>query len=1581
MKKFSLTKSTVLMLVVSMLLGIMPIPAEAAVYDINDGPIVITDAGPHTITGSSNVNGIVVSAACSITLDNVAIIAEKPFVVDGNFAVTINLVGVNVLEATDGAGIQAHQNTLTINGPGSLTVTAGGGNHAGIGGIGGESNYVNGSGSSNITINGGNITAKGSGNGAGIGGGGGGSAELAFSGIGGTAGNITINDGTVIAEGGAGYGAGIGGGGGYLLYQGGGGSAANGGNVRIMGGTVEAEASGTGGAGIGGGGGGGVGGAGTGCGGGGMFSITIADGAEVRAEGAGQGAGIGGGGGLGGQPGRININNSVLEIGENAVVEAYGSGNGAGIGGAGSAVGGSGNSRGPITVKAGAQVKAYAGTTGNGAGIGGGGSGGGNPGGRGSGDTSVWGAIYIYGNVEAVGSGSGAGIGGGGSATGNGGVGGEINIIGGKLDVTGGAGGVAVGGGARTNNASIAPAKSDSIVVAPAEIVNITGGSGTDISESNRVLYMGNSNSVNINGMTGTSFVPVVLYTDHDDAGIEIKGDFSGYSGVFEDLNDVPLGATGAVDGLPTLSGNPINVALRYFYAYAALPDVEFEGEMVPQIWVPEGDVWFMAKGGGKYYNAVSSDMTGDLVERVFVERTLTPGTTVYDISEKSLLPSDFTGSNYMITGRSSVNNITLPANYQGSISLDGVSIQGGSPITFDTGTNTAKVTFVLSGVNMLYATSGAALYVPEGAEVTIVESSGSPGSLTATAAGTTSIRNVDVRPEIETSFTSSNIAAAIGGRNEGTLTAKSAFGTIIIESGTINAVAHGQFAAAIGGGSSSMAAAGKGSIILKGGNINVSHPNYYGVGVGAYDIPINTLHILPQAKLTTNGVVGDTATVLGKADSMLYLNDAPQKIGLVTAGEYTEKLLIHTSDDASGVSVLGGETPIGVTGAAGGNAAIAKIMSDNGIGKNNALLMNYYTAGLHLSDVGITAPGYGAIDDEYAVGAYVIELNAGGSGNNAKPVPNITAVTISAPSNLKQTSDNLEPVRFSVNIAASDNYNTAAIRWYVNGVRQTETGTEFTYMPPAWGDYEVRAEAFGVHSTAHTVEVTRCFVMPDPYNTGYTSDFDELEFLYEKYSSADGVNFNGNGTCTITAPGVYEGFKINGSVLVRADNVILRNFYVESGSIHNTNANMTLEDGEIAFTRGDAIFCGATGSTSSTLRRLHIHHISDDAMKVEENVLVEGCYIHELGYMSPHSHADGAQCVGTASGSKNVIFRGNRFDTPSMWPYHQATSNIILSGMMKGLRTENNIHNGAGYTLYLSGQNIAANANFIGQGYAFWPIYPSIAQGDVVWKDNVWINSAMVGSVFAKDQSGEAGKRIDSLEAYAGQSVTIAVNVANYTTDNQSGELKIELYRDGALEDTLASKPFNVLRYTPYSEYFTAEHTVTVTPITDLSPWNTIPGVPPLPEAASSYDGFTFLLPQYKPTFYINELQEAEITLPTNLNGCQLRVYVTDGGERILRQERYELGEARETQILNIIPHTNSVTVDLIRPNQNSAVLIVAVYSDTKLLEIKQEPITHSGEITVNGIALPETGTIKAMIWDGTDTMQPLCAALVVDF
>lgn len=222
------------------ILTTLPLVAWGEEFNINQQSVTITTSGTYTINGNlqtETTNSIVVESGVEaiITLQNVNINSSScAFDIQGNAAVTLILSEENILKsAKDYPGIHCENQTddvftdvnstasLTIQGDGKLTVT-GGEQCAGIGGDNGWNDTVGGHGGI-ITIENGTIVAQGGSYGAGIGGGSGGSG-----------GRITIKGGNITAKGGHDS-AGIGGGSNYD-------GNFNGGRIIITGGQITATA-------------------------------------------------------------------------------------------------------------------------------------------------------------------------------------------------------------------------------------------------------------------------------------------------------------------------------------------------------------------------------------------------------------------------------------------------------------------------------------------------------------------------------------------------------------------------------------------------------------------------------------------------------------------------------------------------------------------------------------------------------------------------------------------------------------------------------------------------------------------------------------------------------------------------------------------------------------------------------------------------------------------------------------------------------------------------------------------------------------------------------------------------------------------------------------------------------------------------------------------------------------------------------------------------------------------------------------------------------------------------------------------
>ncbi len=181
------------------------------------------------------------------------------------------------------------------------------------------------------------------------------------------------------------------------------------------------------------------------------------------------------------------------------------------------------------------------------------------------------------------------------------------------------------------------------------------------------------------------------------------------------------------------------------------------------------------------------------------------------------------------------------------------------------------------------------------------------------------------------------------------------------------------------------------------------------------------------------------------------------------------------------------------------------------------------------------------------------------------------------------------------------------------------------------------------------------------------------------------------DGNLVITTPGtVIDGIDLYGSIVVRADNVVIRNSRITSTANivvwmreHQDGSlplNLLIEDVRIRGV-GD---CGvAVASSNYTMRRAHISGCRDGA-KAWQNVVIEDSFIHDR-YMNALAHADGIQ----GSGGNNVLLRHNTV----LGPYREATSALIFVAALRpidGLTIERNYLSGGAFTMYTLDRDFA---------------------------------------------------------------------------------------------------------------------------------------------------------------------------------------------------------------------------------------------------------------------------------------------------
>jgi hypothetical protein len=248
----------------------------------------------------------------------------------------------------------------------------------------------------------------------------------------------------------------------------------------------------------------------------------------------------------------------------------------------------------------------------------------------------------------------------------------------------------------------------------------------------------------------------------------------------------------------------------------------------------------------------------------------------------------------------------------------------------------------------------------------------------------------------------------------------------------------------------------------------------------------------------------------------------------------------------------------------------------------------------------------------------------------------------------------------------------------------------------------------------------------PAPEPTPPASDGDR-PWAYNTGPSNPGA-LKSSGSITIRTNGaVVEDVDVNGTIVIDADNVTVRNFRVAASSsygikVESGHRGIVIEDGEI-FNMSSAAIFGA----GFTARRLHIHDSKGDGIKAQGSggpTLVEYCFIEKLG-KGDGAHADGNQ----TRGGSNITFRYNNIYMPNPGtpnfpgaPY-KSNATFILQLSISNFVIENNWLTGGNYTVYCSSGASVRN-NIFGRENAGWPDKEEMRVRSGTcgqWSGNVW--------------------------------------------------------------------------------------------------------------------------------------------------------------------------------------------------------------------------------------------------------------------
>jgi hypothetical protein len=213
-------------------------------------------------------------------------------------------------------------------------------------------------------------------------------------------------------------------------------------------------------------------------------------------------------------------------------------------------------------------------------------------------------------------------------------------------------------------------------------------------------------------------------------------------------------------------------------------------------------------------------------------------------------------------------------------------------------------------------------------------------------------------------------------------------------------------------------------------------------------------------------------------------------------------------------------------------------------------------------------------------------------------------------------------------------------------------------------------AGSSGYSSTVQSWTHATSYAKPGPTNTGPTNP---------------SILVNRGNITASTAGSVIENVNVSGIIYVNADNVTIRNFRINAQGqpfairIASGVKGTVIQDGEIQ-NFGSAV---CYGFTHYVARRLNVHHSQGDAFKADSTVLIESCWIHNLG-TAANAHADGVQVSGP--GAAGVVIRGNFIDMKYNEPGSSHNAAVFVAannGYIANVTIEKNWLNGGNYTIF----------------------------------------------------------------------------------------------------------------------------------------------------------------------------------------------------------------------------------------------------------------------------------------------------------
>lgn len=226
-----------------------------------------------------------------------------------------------------------------------------------------------------------------------------------------------------------------------------------------------------------------------------------------------------------------------------------------------------------------------------------------------------------------------------------------------------------------------------------------------------------------------------------------------------------------------------------------------------------------------------------------------------------------------------------------------------------------------------------------------------------------------------------------------------------------------------------------------------------------------------------------------------------------------------------------------------------------------------------------------------------------------------------------------------------------------------------------------------------------------------------------------DGTQLTNSGDVYVTQDGtVIQNLNVTGFILIRADNVTIRNTRITSSHWYpidyDNSTGLVIEDSEIIGTGGQPT--AGVSFKDYIARRVEVRGTAD-GFKAEGNVLIEDCYFHSPS-VTEGSHNDGVQTSGGAGG---VILRHNTFKLGG------EDAEILQAGNESRLGNpnwtiENNLFDGGGWVInsaptsgnsnWIIRDNRITRAHVFGVGFVY---------GATIWENNYYDND---GSLIPND-------------------------------------------------------------------------------------------------------------------------------------------------------------------------------------------------------------------------------------------------------